>query len=70
MFQELDLVRLKNDNLSIGVTKKEVGVIVDIIKNKNSVAYTVEFVDDDGNTNMLALEKYFKEDELEKANQN
>jgi len=69
MFKELDLVRLKNGDESVGVSREDVATIVDIAPGSNGIrGYTLEFVDVDGSTNMDALHKYYTEDELEAIN--
>ncbi len=69
MFKELDLVRLRNGDESVGVSRDEVATIVDIAPGPNGTrGYTLEFVDADGSTNMDALHKYYTEGELEAIN--
>ena len=65
MFNLLDVVRLKKDNQQYGVPATVTGVIVDVL-NKGE-AYTVEFMDDEGNTFEDALLVEFVEDDLVKA---
>lgn len=68
MFKELDLVRLKNGDGSVGVSSDEVATIVDVAPGPNgTLGYTLEFIDAEGFTNMDALHKYYTENEIEKV---
>lgn len=62
MFQMLDLVRLKKSNMELGVTTNMLGTVVDV--SGHGKAYTVEFIDTDGNTVEEALDVLFTDDDL------
>jgi hypothetical protein len=69
MFKLYDLVKLKNADEEVGVKKNDVGIIVDIVKKVNGdAAYSIEFVDLNGATNITALMKYYLAVELELVN--
>ena len=57
-----DVVQLKNENKEYGIPAGTTGAIVDVLGEGS--AYTVEFVDNDGNTYEDALFTEFREDEL------
>lgn len=63
MFKLLDVVRLKEDDLEVGVMKTYQGTIVDVL-NKGQ-AFTVEFFDEKGDTVEDALFKEYTVDQLE-----
>lgn len=63
MFQLFDVVRLKWDDPDAGVPKGTAGTIVDVMGAGE--AYTVEFVDDDGETYEKALLKEYSADWFE-----
>ncbi len=56
------LVRLKEDDLSVNVKKEYLGTIVDILGNGKH--YTIEFIDESGDSIEEALYKTYSEDEL------
>lgn len=62
-----DVVRLKNDNKKYGIPADAIGAIVDVLGDGS--AYTVEFVDGEGNTYEEALFTEFRADELILVNQ-
>jgi hypothetical protein len=67
MFKELDAVRLKKDDPEVDVTTKEVGTIVYYISEwKGEKYYTIEFLDGIY-TKDKALDKYYREEDLIKA---
>ena len=68
MFSELDLVKLKNGDPSVGVSPDDVGTIVCVSKYKGKYYYTIEFIEDKIYTNMDALHKDYTEEELIKVN--
>ncbi|MBR4077681.1 MAG: DUF4926 domain-containing protein [Oscillospiraceae bacterium] len=57
-----DVVRLKKENKKYGIPADTIGAIVDVLGDGD--AYTVEFVDNEGNTYEDALFTEFREDEL------
>ena len=63
MFNMFDVVKTKKDYPEYGLKATYVGAIVDIVNNGE--AYTVEFIDEAGNTIEDALYTEFKADELE-----
>ena len=63
MFRLLDVVRLKKDNLHYGVPTTVSGTIVDV--HEGGKAYTVEFIDNEGNTFEDALFDEFTDADLE-----
>ena len=65
MLDLLDVVRLKKDNEQYGVPATVTGTIVDVIGDGE--AYTVEFMDDEGNTFEEALFAEFTENDLVKV---
>ena len=65
MLKLYDTVKLKIADEECGVSKNDTGVIVDIVKKSNGeTAYSIEFVDDKGKTNMAALMKYYLAEDL------
>lgn len=62
MFNLYDVVMVKRDYPNLSLTPKNIGTIVDI--QNNGEAYTVEFVNENGDTIEEALLEYFREDEL------
>ena len=67
MFQLYDMVKLKNGDATVSVSPNDIAVIVDIAKSKNGeVVYTLEFIDENGNTNEDALYKYYTSREMVK----
>ena len=62
MFGLYDVVSLVNDDEKHGVKKEHIGAVIDILSGGE--AYTVEFLDDKGNTNEEALFTEYKESEL------
>ena len=60
-----DIVRLKHDRPDLGVTTNHIGAVIDILDN--GAAYTVEFVDEDGDTIEDSIYTHFTEDELVKV---
>lgn len=64
MFQELDIVRLKIDDIDTGVLSSYTGTIVDVVAESQ---YTVDFVNADGETIVDALYKIYTADELIKV---
>jgi len=61
--KELDVVKLKQPNKKIGITKNHTGTIVDVhIPGK---VFTVEFINDEHNTIFTSLLTEFTVDELE-----
>ena len=56
------LVKLKEDDLSVNVKKEYLGTIVDILGNGRD--YTIEFIDESGDSIDEALYKTYSEDEL------
>lgn len=65
MFELLDIVRVKKEYLELSLTPKHIGTIVDI--HNDGEAYTVEFIDENGDTIEKALYTEFDESELEYA---
>ena len=65
MFRLNDTVHLKEDSKEYGVPKTAIGAILDV--QHGGAAYTVEFIDEEGNTYEDALYADFTEDELELA---
>ena len=65
MYNLFDVVKLKEDNARLGIPSSAIGAIVDILDNGH--AYTVEFIDENGDTYENSLFTDFKEDELEIA---
>ncbi len=61
-FKELDVVKLKNDDDVRNVKADFLGVIVDV--QANGQALNVEFVNDDGDTVLEALDHYYSPNEL------
>lgn len=59
----LDCVYLKNDRPDLGITDSNIGTIVDVVQDR----YTVEFVDEFGNTIDSSLDTDFSAEELRKA---
>lgn len=64
MFQDYDVVRLKHDMPSAGVTTRMIGAIVMVYPGAEPPAYEVEFVDEGGKTVALLT---LNEDQLEPA---
>ena len=62
MFNLYDVVRVKRDYPDLSLKTKNIGTIVDIQNNGES--YTVEFVDENGDTIEEALFENFREEEL------
>ena len=56
------LVKLKEDDLSVNVKKEYLGTVVDILGNGKD--YTIEFIDEFGDSVEEALYKTYSEDEL------
>ena len=65
MFQLHSIVRLKEDNEEYGVPATAIGAIVDVHALNGANVYTVEFIDENGDTYEDALFTDFNEDELE-----
>lgn len=63
MLELLDVVRVKKEYPELSLTPKNIGTIVDI--HNDGDAYTVEFIDEKGETIEKALYKEFTESELE-----
>lgn len=63
MLELLDVVRVKKEYLELSLTPQNRGTIVDI--HNDGEAYTVEFIDEKGETIEKALYKDFTESELE-----
>lgn len=63
MFKELDVVRLKVDDVEVGVKTTYLGTIVDLLTPD---VFTVEFVDENGDTIEAALYKVYSADQLTK----
>lgn len=63
MFRLHDVVRLKKDNTEYGIPSTSIGAIVDVLNDGE--AYTVEFVDENGDTYEAALFTQFAADDLE-----
>ena len=64
MFDILDVVTLKKDDSETGIKKGTTGTIVYI--HGNHEAYTVEFVDEDGDTIEASLWKEYIANELQR----
>lgn len=62
MLSLYDVVKLKDDDVTNGVKKTNIGAVVDVLDNGK--AYTVEFIDDDGETIEKALFTEYTEDQL------
>jgi len=58
-----DTVRLKKDNEELGVKASYLGTIVDVLNGGE--AYTIEFVDENGDSIEAALFAEFKPDEFD-----
>ena len=65
MFGLLDTVRVKKEYHELSLTPKHIGTIVDV--HNSGEAYTVEFIDENGDTIKQALYTDFTESELEKV---
>ena len=65
MFELLDIVRVKKEYPELSLTPKYIGTIVDV--HNGGEAYTVEFIDENGDTIEKALYTEFAESELEKV---
>lgn len=65
MFELFDIVQVKKEYPELSLTPKNVGTIVDV--HNDGEAYTVEFIDEKGETIEKALYTEFTESELEKA---
>ena len=65
MFELLDIVRVKKEYPELSLTPKHIGTIVDV--HNGGEAYTVEFIDENGDTIEKALYTEFTESELEKV---
>ena len=63
MLELLDVVRVKKEYPELSLTPKNIGTIVDV--HNGGEAYTVEFIDEKGETIEKALYKEFTESELE-----
>lgn len=63
MLQLYDVVALNRDDLQHGVKKGQKGTVIDILENGE--AYTVEFVDENGETVEQALFTEYEEKDLE-----
>lgn len=61
MIKELDVVRLKKEDEEYGVKHGCLGTVVDVQGNE----FCVEFIDENGNTILKALDKYYPSEELE-----
>lgn len=59
-FKILDVVKLRYDDQKHGVKRSFLGTIVDIISSSNEVVFTVEFLDDHGETVESALLTEYK----------
>lgn len=64
MFCLYDVVRLKNDDTKNGVKREYIGSIIDILDGGK--AYTVEFIDENGETVDDALFAHYLEEQLER----
>ena len=62
MFNLYDIVKTKKDYPELFVTKENIGTVVDVLNSGE--AYTIEFINEDGETIEDALFKEFKENEL------
>lgn len=62
--KELDVVKLKNDDTERNVKSNFLGVVVDV--QANGQALNVEFMNDEGNTVLEALDHYYSPNELVK----
>ena len=62
MFKLLDIVRLKEDDLEVGVKKTYTGTIVDVLGNGE--AFTVEFIDENDDMIEKAIMKEYTADQL------
>ena len=65
MLKLYDIVRLKTTNKQLGLSTKCIGTIVDVLNDGK--AFTVEFIDDFGNTVEEALFTEFAPEELVKV---
>jgi DNA-directed RNA polymerase subunit RPC12/RpoP len=63
MFELLDIVRVKKEYPELSLTSNNIGTVVDI--HNGGEAYTVEFIDENGDTIEQALYTDFTESELE-----
>jgi len=63
MFKLLDIVQVKKEYPELSLTPKNIGTIVNV--HNGGEAYTVEFIDEKGETVEKALYKEFTESELE-----
>lgn len=64
MFKQLDVVRLKENDVETGVKTSFIGTIVDVLTEN---VFTVEFFDDDGYTIEPSLWKLYYADQLIKV---
>lgn len=62
MLSLYDVVKLKDDDVTNGVKKTNIGAVVDVLDNGK--AYTIEFIGDDGETIEKALFTEYTEDQL------
>ena len=62
MFELYDIVKLKVDRPDIGVKNTHIGTIIDYVEDEN--VYSVEFVDESGDTIEDSIYEYFSPDEL------
>lgn len=65
MFKLYDVVRLKKNDEQRGVLRSYLGAIVDVLPSPDGGVYTVEFINDQGETIEEALFTDYKEKELE-----
>lgn len=61
MFKEHDIVRLKKDDPEYGARDTYIGAIVSVLTPE---IYTVEFVDENGESVTKALYKFYRDAEL------
>lgn len=62
MLNLYDVVKTKKDYPDLSLTKENIGAVVDVLNGGE--AYTVEFIDDSGDTIEDALFTEFKENDL------
>jgi len=63
VFNLYDVVKLKSNRPDVNVTTDNIGTIIDYVADEN--VYSVEFVDEKGDTIEESVLTYFKPDELE-----
>jgi len=68
MFTLHDVVKLKHDRPDLGIQSSFIGAVIDVLDGGG--IFTVEFIDENGDTIDTSLYTYFKYDELEFVSRN